>query len=133
MPSSARHVLSSQGIRFQAVLDHVWLYCDRKLCTSSSCSHFQSRHVDAFRTKTMAHKINTWCAPAQGVLKEGRQYYVHRVLLYSDDFQPYVSRKGSYGGVYFLPVTDEKEADYSAVRVLGLSPPGASSNSTILD
>jgi hypothetical protein len=52
------------------------------------------------------------------------------MLLYCDDFQPYTTRKGSAGGCYMLPlgVKPIKCSWYGAVRVLGLAPPGISTN-----
>jgi hypothetical protein len=69
-------------------------------------------------------------APNVGRLKDGKRYIVYRMLLYCDDFQPYTTRKGSAGGCYMLPlgVTPRKRSGYGAVRVLGLTPPGISTN-----
>jgi hypothetical protein len=69
-------------------------------------------------------------APHLGLLKDGRRYIVYRMLIYCDDFQPYTTRKGSAGGCYMLPlgVSPSKRSGYGAVRVLGLTPPGISTN-----
>ena len=39
-------------------------------------------------------------APCWGKLEDGRNYFVYRFLLYTDDFEPFTSRKGSFGGCY---------------------------------
>ena len=69
-------------------------------------------------------------APSSGFLMDGRRYLTYRVLLYCDDFQPHTSKHGSFGGCYMLPLglAPEERAGYGAVRVLGLTPPGVSSN-----
>ena len=79
------------------------------------------------------HKRCRQSAPACGFLEDGSHCYVHRVLLYSDDFLGYQSRKGSYGGVCMLPITEVGTPEYSSLRVLGLTPPGISSNNVFLD
>jgi hypothetical protein len=73
-------------------------------------------------------------APRTGVLQDGRKYVVYRALLYTDDFQPFTSRKGSYGGCYMLPLglAPDERAGYAAVRCLGLTPPNVSSNEVLL-
>jgi hypothetical protein len=70
---------------------------------------------------------------ARGHLQDGRPYLVYRMVLYSDDFKPYVGKKDSYGGCYMLPLglPPESRAGAPAVRVLGLTPPGVSTNEVI--
>jgi hypothetical protein len=67
------------------------------------------------------------------LLKDDRQYLVYRFLLYADDLNPYTTRKGSCGGCYILPlgIDPKNRAGYGAVRFLGLTPPGVSTNSII--
>lgn len=74
------------------------------------------------------------CSPRTGYLKDGRKYVVYRALIYTDDFQPFTSRKGSYGGCYMLPLglPPDERAGYAAVRCLGLTPPNVSSNEVLL-
>ena len=69
-------------------------------------------------------------APCWGKLEDGRNYFVYRFLLYTDDFEPFTSRKGSFGGCYMLPLNlpPRKRGSYQAVRVIGLPPPGVSTN-----
>jgi hypothetical protein len=69
-------------------------------------------------------------APCSGYLHDGRKYVVYRVLLYCDDFQPYASKSGSFGGCYMLPVgiPPSKRSGYGSVRYIGLTPPQVSSN-----
>jgi len=71
--------------------------------------------------------------PSSGYLMDGRRYVTYRVLLYCDDFQPHASKQGSFGGCYMLPLglAPEDRAGYGAVRVLGLTPPGVSSNEVL--
>ena len=72
-------------------------------------------------------------ACSEGNLSDGRKYIVYRFLLYADDFQPFTSRKGSFGGCYMLPlgIQPSKRASFHAVRVLGFVPPGVSTNVVI--
>ena len=74
-------------------------------------------------------------APCQGRLESGENYVVVRVALYTDDFKKDAFRKGSYGGCYMLllgvPIPDKTGS--SAVRVLGLVPPGVSTSSIIIE
>jgi hypothetical protein len=67
---------------------------------------------------------------ARGYLHDGRPYLVYRVHLYTDEFKPYVGKKDSYGGCYMLPLglPPENRAGAPAVWVLGLAPPGVSTN-----
>jgi hypothetical protein len=76
----------------------------------------------------------TGYAPPVGLLKDGRQYLVSRLLFYADDFNPYTTRKGSCGGCFILPlgVNPKNRAGHGAVRFLRLTPPGVSTNSIIL-
>jgi hypothetical protein len=46
----------------------------------------------------------TYYAPSTGFLHDGRKYIVYRAMLYTDYFKADVSRKGSYGGCYLLPI-----------------------------
>ena len=71
--------------------------------------------------------------PSSGYLMDGRRYLTYRALLYCDDFQPHTSKRGSFGGCYMLPLglAPEERAGYGAVRVLGLTPPGVSSNEVL--
>jgi hypothetical protein len=43
-------------------------------------------------------------SPSQGFLKNGKPYVVYRMMLYSDEFNPYLGKKVSYGGCYMLPL-----------------------------
>lgn len=69
----------------------------------------------------------------RGVLKNGKPYLVYRMLLYCDDFKPYVGRNDSYGGCYMLPlgIPPASRVGAAAVRVLGLTPPGVSTNEVL--
>ena len=72
-------------------------------------------------------------APHSGLLEDGRRYFVYRFLLYADDFNPYTTRKGSCGGCYMLPlgIDPSMRSGYGAVRCIGLTPPGVSTNSVL--
>jgi hypothetical protein len=63
-------------------------------------------------------------APRTGVLKDGRKYVVYRATLFTDDFNPFTSRKGSYGGCFMLPLglSPDERSGYGAVRCLGSYP-----------
>ena len=65
-----------------------------------------------------------------GDLSDGRKYVVYRFLLYSDGFTPYAGMKGSVGGCYMLPLglSPHTTSRVGALRRLGLTPPGISTN-----
>jgi hypothetical protein len=67
---------------------------------------------------------------ARGYLQDGRPYLVYRMHPYSEEFEPYFGKKDSYGCCYMLPLglPPENRAGAPAVRVLGLAPPGVSTN-----
>ena len=88
----------------------------------------QKLHLSPRVSHDSFHGNCTKAAPSSGVLATGKKYFILRDLLYLDDFQPYVSRKGSFSGVYMLTLAEIGNHGYSAVRVLGLAPPGVSSN-----
>ena len=69
-------------------------------------------------------------SPSLGKLQNCKEYFVYRVMLYSDDFQPFESTKGSAGGFYMLPLNLplRNRAGTGSVRVLSLTPPRVSSN-----
>jgi hypothetical protein len=69
-------------------------------------------------------------APCSGYLHDGIRYVFYRVLLYCDDFQPYTSKGGSFGGFYMLPmgIPPSQISGYGAVRYIGHTPPQVSSN-----
>jgi hypothetical protein len=73
--------------------------------------------------------------PHVGRLADGRRYIVYRMLLYCDDFQPFSTRRGSAGGCYMLPlgVPPVSRAGCGAVRILGLTPPGVSTNEVLAE
>lgn len=64
------------------------------------------------------------------------RYVVYRALLYCDDFQPFSSLlpKGSVGGCYLLPlgIPPNWRTTRTAVHLLGLTPPGISTNQVLL-
>jgi hypothetical protein len=84
--------------------------------------------------KALDHEEITSYAPSTGFLQDGRKYFVYRAMLYTDDFQAHVSRNGSYGGCYMLPIgiLPEERAGYSAVRCISLTPPDVSTNEVLL-
>jgi hypothetical protein len=79
------------------------------------------------------HRLSMQHVPCAGFLKDGRRYVIYRVLLYTDDFQPYSSRRTSYGGCYMLPMglPPTKRSGYGAVRCIGLTPPQVSTNEVL--
>ena len=72
-------------------------------------------------------------APAVGILEDGRKYIRVPFLLFSDDFTSMGGRGGSFGGCYLAPMLcrANRRRSMSSVRVLGLTPPGVSSNGVI--
>jgi hypothetical protein len=73
-------------------------------------------------------------APCTGFLQDGRKYMVYRAMLYTDDFKADVTRNGSYGGCYLLPIgiRPEERAGYASVRCITLTPPNVSTNEVLL-
>ena len=72
----------------------------------------------------------------KGILQDGTPYVVYRVLLYCDDFQPLspTCQKGSAGGFYMLPLglLPRDRSTRAATRLIGLTPPGVSTNQLML-
>ena len=68
-----------------------------------------------------------------GVLADGRLYAVLRFLLYTDDFRAYTFKQGSCGGCYIMPMSIPPMDHHGvqAIRILGLTPPGVSTNIAI--
>ena len=68
-----------------------------------------------------------------GILEDGRRYAVLRCLLYTDDFKPYSFRPSSCGGCYLLPlsISPQMRSGVRSIRILGLTPPGVSSNEAV--
>ena len=66
----------------------------------------------------------------RGVLSCGTTYYVYPFLLYCDDFNEASGKKGSAGGCYMLPMGLPLDCrrNSSAVRVIGVTGPGVSTN-----
>jgi hypothetical protein len=73
-------------------------------------------------------------APSTGFLRDGRKYMVYRAMLYTDDFNAHVSRSGSYGGCYLLPIgiRPEERAGYASVRCITRTPSNVSTNEVLL-
>ena len=68
----------------------------------------------------------------KGTLPDGQLYYVYRLLLYADDFNPrsrYYPR-GSVGGVYMSPLGlhIRSRRSQTSIRTLSLTPTGVSTN-----
>lgn len=76
---------------------------------------FKGLTVDCSGRDSDYHSQCRLSASCAGYLEDGTRYFVHKVLLYSDDFQGYTSRKGSYGGVYMLPLTEIGAPEYTVV------------------
>jgi hypothetical protein len=59
---------------------------------------------------------------------------VYRAMLYTDDFKADVTRNGSYGGCYLLPIgiRPEERARYASVRCITLTTPNISTNEVLL-
>ena len=68
-----------------------------------------------------------------GTISEtGEKFYIYRVLLYADDFNPRSALfpRGSVGGFYMIPLNlpMHKRRGLSATRTISLTPPGVSTN-----
>lgn len=70
-----------------------------------------------------------------GRLSNGMRFYVYRVILYADDFNPRSSLfpKGSVGGVYMNPSSFHVRSRRSqlTIRTISVTPAGVSTNSVI--
>jgi hypothetical protein len=97
------------------------------LCTVSKVRGVQ------LKSSCTASQPSKSCSRSTGYLNDGRRYVIYRVLLYSDDFQPHSSTTSSYGGCYMLPmgIPPAQRAGYGAVRCIGLTPPGVSTNEVL--
>jgi hypothetical protein len=73
-------------------------------------------------------------APSAGFLHAGRKYMVYREMLYTDDFKADLTRNGSYGGCYLLPIgiRPEERAGYASVRCNTLTPANLSTNEVLM-
>jgi hypothetical protein len=71
-------------------------------------------HLD----KAMNRENITFYAPSTGFLQDGRKYMVYNAMIYAKDFKADVTRSGSYGGCYLLPIgiRSEERAVYASVR-----------------
>ena len=70
-----------------------------------------------------------------GFLSSGMRYYIYRIILYADDFNPRSTLfpKGSVGGVYMSPTglhVRSRRSQYS-IRTISLTPAGVSTNAII--
>jgi hypothetical protein len=101
----------------------------RRRVESDACTVCAVRGVRFSSTPTPLDIAKLY-APCSGYLHDGRRYVVYRVLLYCDDFQPYTSKSGSFGGCYMLPmgIPPSQRSGYGSVRYIGLTPPQVLSN-----
>ena len=78
-------------------------------------------------------KGNRVDAVSSGRLEDGRKYVVYRMFLCSDEFTPYIGKKGSMDGLYMVPIGmgAENRNGAGAVRPLGLTPPGVYTNEVL--
>ena len=71
----------------------------------------------------------------KGTLEDGMRFYVYRLLLYADDFNPRSTLfpKGSVGGLYMSPssLNVKSRRSQSSVRTVSLTPAGVSTNSVL--
>jgi hypothetical protein len=86
-----------------------------------------------FHTALNREEISSY-ASCTGFLEDGRKYMVCRAMLYTDDFKADVTRNGSFGGCYLLPIEirPEERAGYASVRCITLNPPNVSTNEVLL-
>ncbi len=70
-----------------------------------------------------------------GKLEDGTRYYMYRLILYADDFNPRSTLfpKGSVGGLYMSPSSfhTRSRRSQSTIRTISLTPAGVSTNSVI--
>ena len=68
----------------------------------------------------------------KGTLSNGEQFYMYRLLMYADDFNPRANLfpRGSVGGVYMSPagLHIRSRRSQASIRTLSLTPPGVSTN-----
>lgn len=80
---------------------------------------------------TCNDSTSTQCK-TMGTLESGERYYMYRVLLYADDFNPrsQLFPRGSVGGVYMFPssLPMRSRRSQSSIRTISLTPPGVSTN-----
>jgi hypothetical protein len=71
-----------------------------------------------FRSTPRPLDVAKQYAPCSGYLHDRRRYVFYRVLLYCNDFQPFTSKIGSFGGYYMLPmgIPPSQRSGYGAVR-----------------
>ena len=101
--------------------------CNNLLVRNGLCRH---------RGNDMAcsqHEVQHTTGTSSGILQDGRKYVVYRVLLYADNFQPFTDGKSKFGGCYMVPLNMDitRRVSRDAVRVLGVTPPGVSTNEVI--
>ena len=89
-----------------------------------------TRSVDAISLTSPAPSPTSPATQIKGTLNDGTIYYVYPFLLYCDDFNEATGKKGSAGGCYMLPMGLPLDCrrSTSAVRVLGVTGPGVSTN-----
>ena len=91
----------------------------------------------AIAEETSAH-MKSGCSteahsPIYGSLSDGRRYLVYRFLLYTDGFTARQGNKGSMAGCYMLPlgISPDLRTSVAAIRRIGLTPPGVSTNQVL--
>ena len=95
-----------------------------------------TRHLARLASVTLHSRSSNTdeVAPPIGVLEDGRRYFRIPYFLFTDDFTTMGGRGGSSGGCYLAPmvVPESGRRSVRGVRVLGLTPPGVSSNTVLL-
>lgn len=70
-----------------------------------------------------------------GTLSNGKRYYMYRVILYADDFNPRSTLfpKGSVGGLYMMPTgfNVRSRRSQAVIRTVSVTPAGVSTNSVL--
>jgi hypothetical protein len=94
----------------------------------------KTRVASLHLNKALNREEITSHAPNKGFFQDGRKYMVYRAILSTDGFQADVTRNGSYGGCYLLPIgiRPEDRAGYASVRCNTLTLPNVFTNETLL-
>ena len=88
------------------------------------------RHANS--TQIVKTVIHGHSCMTTGSLPSGEKFYVYRLLLYADDFNPrsQLFPRGSVGGVYMSPAgfNIRSRRMQASIRTISLTPPGVTTN-----
>ena len=130
-------LLSTEESPTKAVLQfHVGTQANRWFSSTQLSVPGSSLHTTRLHGISRVHEHaqgTSHVAPPIGVLEDGRPYLSVPYLIFTDDFSTMGGRGGSSGGCYMAPIiaSGRRGNGMRNVRVLGLSPPGVSSNAVL--